>query len=198
LITGQIGVGLKQFHRVTPPIQVRCPNRSGPVERFEIGAGSSDVREKLHFSMRGQGRSVCSEVMGKKLAEEWPASLDPGLLCTRRGTRSSRTFASCTQCSIDSTSVAETAGCPNAAQDFLIGNERWQVEHSSVSPDRIKRRIQPVWCKASLAACLRCVRWNSLRGTHRNRPLRLRRQNDTVPRLRRTKLVSQAAVRNTV
>ena len=54
VIAGKIAVGLKQLRRVTPLIKVRCSRRSGPVERFEIGTGTSQIREEFRFSMRRQ------------------------------------------------------------------------------------------------------------------------------------------------
>jgi hypothetical protein len=91
--------------------------------------------------------------MRDKLAEERPASLDAGVLRSGGGS-GSRMGVSSGSGGIVSACVAEPAGCPDAPQDVLFHNERWQVEHSSVTSDCTNRRIHPVRCHVFLAACL--------------------------------------------
>jgi hypothetical protein len=107
----------------------------------------------VHFSVLCQGRAVGCEVVSDKLAEERPASFDPGVLRAGKGS-GFRMGVSSGSGGIVSTCVAEATGCPDAAQDVLVHSERWQVEHSSVTSDCTDRRVHPARCRVSFAACL--------------------------------------------
>ena len=105
----------QQFRRICPVVEIGRADRTGSIERLEIGARGASVSQRIDVAVHPQRGSVGRQIVCQVLAEERLASFDVALGVTRAP-------------------VADAALTPKGKQAIVIEMRGRQVrEHASIA-----------------------------------------------------------------
>src|SRR5256714_14877975 len=124
----------QQFRRICLVVEIGCADRTGSIERLEIGTRGASVSQRIDVAVRAQGRSVGRQIVCQVLAEEGLASFDVALGVTRAP-------------------VADAALTPKGKQAIVVEARGRQVrEHASIAAALNERSIDGATrCEAQVA-----------------------------------------------